>query len=66
MKLVLTRNWIIKVGTYDLDLAYQNDARLIVCSADTHDTGSNGFSTVVQFINIKIIYSNDTREFLVR
>ncbi|XP_065225918.1 E3 ubiquitin-protein ligase TM129 [Planococcus citri] len=66
MKLVLTRNWIVKVGTYDLDLAHQNDARLIVCSADTHDTGSNGYSTVVQFINVKIIYSNDTRDFLVR
>lgn len=66
MKLVLTRNWIVKVSTYDLDFAHQNDARLIVCSADTHDTGSNGYSTVVQYINVKVLYLNDTREFLVR
>lgn len=66
MKLVLTRNWIVKVGSYDLDFANQNDAKLIVYSADTHDTGNNGHSSVVQFVNVKVLYLNQTREFRFR
>lgn len=66
MKLVLTRNWIVKVGSYDLDFANQNDSKLIVYSADTHDTGNNGHSSVVQFVNVKVLYLNQTREFRFR
>lgn len=66
MRLVLTRNWIINVGTYNLDFAKQNDARLVVYSADTHDTGSNRYSGVIQFINVKVIFLNETREFSFR
>ena len=66
MKLILTRNWIVKVGTYDLDFANQNDARLVVQSADTHDAGNNGHSFVVQFINVKVIYLEGNREFCFR
>ena len=66
MKLVLTRNWIVKVSTRDLDFAHQEDARLIVHSAETQDTGSNGFSSVIQFINVKVIYHDEEKEFFVR
>lgn len=66
MRLILTRNWIINVGTYNLDFARQNDARLVVYSADTHDTGSNRYSGVIQFINVKVIFLNETQEFSFR
>lgn len=66
MKLVVTTNWIVKVGTYDLDFARQNDARLVVYSADTHDTGTNGYAGVIQFINVKVCYLQDTKEFSFR
>ncbi len=66
MKLVLTRNWIVKVGMYDLDFARQSDAHLVVYSADTHDTGGNGYSSVVQFINVKVMFLNDSKTFSFR
>lgn len=66
IKLVLIRNWIVRVGVYDLDFANQNDARLVVQSADTYDAASNGHSSVVQFVNVRVIYLHGSREFFFR
>ena len=66
MKLVLTRNWIVKVGTYDLDFANQSDARLVVRSADTHHAGNNGHASVLQFVNVEVIHSNESHKFFFR
>ncbi|XP_075228942.1 transmembrane protein 129 isoform X2 [Lycorma delicatula] len=52
-RVIATDNWIIKLTPYKIFIAYQSDATLILCSADTHDVSSLGTGTV-QYLNIEV------------
>ncbi|GBP82350.1 E3 ubiquitin-protein ligase TM129 [Eumeta japonica] len=65
-KLIATESWIIKVGTYSVNLVRQDDAALIVTSTDIHDMTITGESEV-QYVRIDVIPGrNDVKKFSFR
>ncbi|XP_012281633.1 E3 ubiquitin-protein ligase TM129 [Orussus abietinus] len=65
-KVVITNNWIIKVTPYNLNIAHQRDAALIVVKCDTHAMSANTRGEV-QYIDIQVKpFRRGTKPFNIR